>query len=39
MKARKISFGEVENGIQEIVLELERRPMGENLVLQKAGEL
>ena len=39
MKARKISFGEVEDRIREIVLELERRPMDEKLVLQKAGEL
>jgi hypothetical protein len=39
MKARIISFGEVEERIREIVLELERRPIGEKAVLQKASEL
>jgi hypothetical protein len=39
MKARIISFGEVEDRIREIVLELERRPIGEKAVLQKASEL
>jgi len=39
MKARIISFGEVEDRIREIVLELERRPIDEKLVLQRAAEL
>ena len=39
MKARIIGFCEIENRIREVVVELERRPMDEKLVLEKAGEL
>ena len=39
MKIRVISFFEVEDKIKEVILELDRRPMDEGLVLTKAGEL
>jgi hypothetical protein len=39
MKAGKIGFYEIENRIREVIIELERRPMDEKLVLEKAGEL
>jgi hypothetical protein len=39
MKARIISFSEVENKIREVVTELDRRPLNEELVLKMAGEL
>ena len=39
MKARKVGFLEIENRFRELVIEIERRPMDEKLVLEKAGEL
>ncbi len=39
MKTRKIGFFEVEDRIRQVVIELERWPMDEKLVLEKAGEL
>ena len=39
MKIRVISFSEVEDRIRDVVIELERKPMDEDLVIKKAGEL
>jgi hypothetical protein len=39
MKARIIGFLEVEDKIREVVTELDRRPMNEELVLNEAGKL
>ena len=39
MKARLISFFEVKDKIREVVKELDRRPLNEELVLKMAGEL
>ena len=39
MKARIIGFLEVEDKIREVVRELDRRPMNEELVLNEAGKL
>ena len=39
MKARIISFFEVKEKIREVVIELDRRPMNEELVLKMTGEL
>lgn len=39
MKTRIISFFEVEDRIREVVLELDRKPINEQFVLEKAAEL
>ena len=39
MKSRVITFSEVEERIRDAVVELERRPMVEKLVIEKAVEL
>lgn len=39
MKARKVGFLEIKNSFREVVVEIERRPIDEKLVLEKAGEL
>ena len=39
MKARIIRFSEVKDKIREVVTELDRRPLNEELVLKMAGEL
>ena len=39
MKARIISFLEVKDKIREVVTELDRRPLNEELVLKLAGQL
>lgn len=39
MKSRIIAFSEVEERIRDAVVELERRPMDEKLVIEKAVEL
>ena len=39
MKARVIEFLEVKDKFREVISELDRRPMNEELVVRKAGEL
>jgi hypothetical protein len=39
MKARLISFYEIKEKIREVVKELDRRPLNEELVVKMAGEL
>jgi hypothetical protein len=39
MKTRKIEFCEIENRIREVIMELDRSPMDDKLVLEKAREL
>ena len=39
MKARIIGFLEVKDKFKEVIMDLDRRPMDEELVVKKAGEL